>query len=307
MLLSLTLALAFSAPCREPAQTIRAQEAARLRAAEERVDIEAALRERGVEVEFTGNEVFTRRELLDMLSGDRHAAAHFVEGSAAEKFSDDDQNFQRLDYALHQLANLLRARGHLQARVRDPRAERTAAGRRLVVTVNEGALYRVGKVEFKGAKLVSPERLAEMFPLKKGDVADGEAIYEFLFEKLKGCYADRGHIQYEADVEPTFAAEPGAREGVVDFLIALSEGERFVVGRVEFEGNAKTPDGRLRPLLLLREGDTYRQTLLAESLKKLEATGLFEGIDGDRDVDYLTNEGRAEVRLRIRLREKSTP
>ena len=302
MLIPLALALTLLAP--GPAKT----QAARASAPGQRLDVEAALRERGVEVEFTGNQVFTRRDLLGLLAEDGSAADWFVEGSAAEKSPGGDENSALLEAGLSRLASLLRARGHLRATVGlKPRVEATAAGRKLSIAVNEGPLYRVGKVEFRGSKVISPERLAEMFPLKAGDVADAEIIYDFLFEKVKKLYGDKGHIQYEADPEPTYRAEAGAREGVVDFLITLSEGERFVVRSVEFEGNAKTPDGQLRPLLLMREGETYRQTRLDESLKKLEATGLFESIDGDRDVDYQVNGERAEVRLRIKLKEKSTP
>jgi outer membrane protein insertion porin family len=306
MLLSLAFALAFFIPCQDAEQRPRAQEAARADAAAQRFDIAAALRERGVEIEFTGNQVFTRGELLDILSGDKSAAEWFVEGIAAE-IAGEDKDVQKLEASLYRFISLLRSRGYLKATVRAPRVETSAAGRKLFVSVSEGALYRVGKIEFKGSKLISPERLAEMFPLKTGDAADGEAIYEFLFGKLKKLYADKGHVQYEADAEPTFTAEPSAREGVVDFLISVSEGKRFTLHSVEFEGNAKTADEQLRPLLLLREGETYRQTRLDESLKQLEATGLFERIDRDRDLNYRVNEERAEVSVKIRLKEKSTP
>lgn len=307
MLFALALALALFAPCRVPAQTTHAQEAARQGAAEQRVDIETALRERGVEVEFSGNQVFTRRELLDILSCDEQTASYFVEGSAAERFSDDDKNFQKLEYSLFRFRQLLNARGYLKASVSDPRAETSAAGRKLLVSINEGALYRIGKVEFKGSKLISPERLAEMFPLKAGDVANGSAIYVFLFERVKKHYADHGYIQYEADPDPTYKSEPGAREGVVDFLIQMAEGNRFTLRSVEFEGNVRTADEQVRPLLLLREGETYRQALLDESLKKLEATGLFERIDPDKDVDYRTDAERTGLTVKIKLKERSIP
>lgn len=307
MLLSLAFALAFVAPCPGPEQTPHAQAAGQSDPKQRQVDIEAALRARGVEVEFTGNEIFSRRELLDLLSCDKSAAAYFVEGSVAAKFSEEDGDFQKLDAGLHLLTNLLRSRGYLRATVRHPRAETTAAGRKLFVTVDEGALYRIGKVEFEGSKLVSRGRLAEMFPLRAGDAADAGLIYEFLFEKLKRLYGDRGHIQYEADAEPTLTAEPGAREGTVDFLITLSEGKSFVLRSVEFEGNARTSDALLRPAVLLREGEPYSQMILDASLKRLEATGLFERIDPERDVNYQVNERQGEVLVRIKLKEKSTP
>ena len=307
MLLSLAFALAFIVPCPSPERTPHAQAARRSEPKQQKIDVEAALRARGVEVEFTGSEIFSRRELLDLLSCDESAATYFVEGSAAAKFSEDDGDFRKLDAGLYRLTNLLRSSGYLRAAVRGPRAETTAAGRKLFVTVNEGALYRLGKVEFNGSKMISPERLAEMFPLKAGDVANAESIYELLFEKLKRLYGDRGHIQYEADAEPSFTAEAGAREGTVDFLITLSEGKSFVLRSVEFEGNARTSDALLRPAVLLREGEPYSQAILDASLKRLEATGLFERIDRDRDVNYQVNEQQGQVMVRIKLKEKSTP
>jgi outer membrane protein insertion porin family len=270
-----------------------------------RLDVAAELLRNGVEVEFVGNEVFSSRELLEMLSQDGRAAEWFVEGIASEKFAEGDSLTQTFEASLQWFSNLLRSRGYLQAKVHGPRIAPSSATRKVILTVDEGTLYRLGEVKFEQAKLFSPEQLREMLPLRRGDVANGELLGNFLFGRLKELYADRGHIQHSADAEPTFhEPPPGGRAGVVDFLITIDEGKRFTLHSIELSGNAMTPDDILRPAIVLRDGEPFRQTLLDESLKNLEGLGLFEKIDRGKDVDYAVGEEPSQVKIKIKLKEK---
>ena len=185
-------------------------------------------------------------------------------------------------------------------------------GVKVTVQVEEGMRYRLGaikEIKIEGPKLFSPAQLVEMLDLEPGDVAGYGAINEWLDGKVKRAYADRGHIQYDYDVEPLFKpTSAGDGEGVVDFKIDIREGPRFTVRRVEFAGNARTPDPVLRRAFLVREGDVFSQSLYEDSIRNLNRLGLFEEIDKDKDVEF-AGAGRdvPQLDLSIRVKERTRP
>jgi outer membrane protein insertion porin family len=267
-----------------------------------------SLRQRNIEVEFTGGAVFSSDELLKILAEDKAAADYFADGVGAEKFEDGDDKYERLPLALKLLRNRLTTRGYLQATTGEPKLESNASGRRITIPVTEGTRYRMGEIKFEGALLFSVEELNKKFPIKTGDVASGEAIYHFLYEQLKKEYMDRGYVQYTADAEPTFQPPTdGSSDGVADYLITIDEGKCFILDSVEFTGNASTPDRVLRRALRLREGKPFNQTLLEQSLKNLDALNLFYLLDLDRDVDFEQYEESSRIKIRIKLTEKHQP
>lgn len=245
-------------------------------------------------VEFEGNKVFSSQKLGDLLN------------LCLDRYSHARNEETVLDYCLRdQLLNHLRRRGHLRAEVGKPRGRETGDGLKYVVAVEEGLLYRIGEIQIEGPKVFTPEQLLEMFTRKKGDIADYEAILGWLHKRLKRAYEERGHIQYDYEVEPEFKPAPaGGQEGVADLKITVNEGPQFVVNRIEFVGNARTRDDVLRLALLIREGDTFNRKRLDESVRNLNGLGLFKLIDADRDVEFRSDEARSTLDLTIRVKEK---
>ena len=210
-----------------------------------------------------------------------------------------------MDVGLNLIRNCLAVHGYLQAKAGTAEVERTSRGHKITVSVAEGALYRIGKIEIEGAKLFTPERIKEGLGLKRGDVANGEIIYDAFFVRLAGDYRDQGYLQYSADPEPTFQQEPGVPEGIVDYLVTVDEGKCFILREVQFAGNATTRDSVLRAALRLREGKPFSQRLFEESVKNLNDLNLFELIDKEKDVDYVADEERSQVTLKIKVKEKN--
>ena len=218
-------------------------------------------------------------------------------------YQKDEPNIYRsevFDYCLHGLANYERSQGYLQARFSEPKLQEL--GQSVIVTIesNEGILYRVGNVAIEGADHVPEAEIREMLGMNRGDVASAEKIAKTLYEDLKAVYGDKGFIQYTAEIDPTFRSEPGAEEGVADFTIIIDEGAQFRVRNISFKGK-NLPEGFVRRFLLLREGDVYSQKSFEESIRRINALGMFNRVDKDKDVDYRTNEEEKVVDVVIKL------
>jgi len=189
----------------------------------------------------------------------------------------------------------MRSHGYLQAKVTQGNVEQTEAGPRVLLTVVEGPIYCVGKVTVEGARLISPEQVLDEIGLKTGNVANGEKLSTGLFQRLKDRYGKFGYIQYTAEVTPTFHAESGDAEGVVDFALTIDEGDQFSVRSIKIDGADKALTDALRRELLLRAGDIFDDELLHESVTRMNRTGLVDPIDSQKDVDFKDNQHKTSL------------
>ena len=240
-------------------------------------------------LEFRGNQHISSgaiREFLKVKEGD---------GYSQRKFEDDMDRLRVL---------LLGRRGYLQAKLGEPQIEDSPNGLEIKVSIQEGIVYLLGEIKVEDATLFSPEEIIHIVGLKSGEIVDGYDFQQGL-SRLDRLYGDRGffqfHVWFEADFEQT---SPDADEGVVDVTLQVEEGEVFQINTIQFDGNSRTTDQALRRRLLIHEGDTYNESLLQESLSRLNALGLFEKLTIEH-ADMRTNGNPGRVDITIRLTEKA--
>ena len=247
-------------------------------------------------LDFEGNKIFRTQQLLDVAD----------KCLAQQNQSRDRNDAGDLDYCLRKIRSFLFGKGYLRAKIGEPRRQETSNAIRVIVPIEEGALYRLGKVEIKGAELFTRQHLLEMLSLKTGDVATGEAILAWLDGKVKCSYADHGYIQFSYAADTYF--RPGSDDGsdaVVDLSVEIDEGQRFTIRSINFEGNGSVPEDDLRRKMQVSTGDVFNKELFDDSLRRIDQTGQFEKIDVDKDVDYRSAEKSPRLDLTIHLRRKN--
>jgi len=239
------------------------------------------------DIRFEGNRVFTTEELSQNYKG------------CVTQYAHDGFNGEVNDYCERLLANFMRSRGYLQARVQSAN-KISGRGIGVIVKVDEGPLYRLGQIKIEGNETLTPEQVRSRLDLREGDVANGEKIGKWLFDDLKSVYGEMGFIEYTAEPIPTFNRESGK----VDFELVIEEGQRFKLSSIEFSGNTANS---LNPgeVFLLKEGDYFNEVLFRESIKRLNDSGWFELVDEDKDVDYKKNPEEHAVSLVVKLKSKN--
>lgn len=249
-----------------------------------------------IRIEIEGNKSVPTQELTETLSKCLSSAF-----KAQRKFTADA--FKHC--SKYDVLNFLRGKGYLQAAVNEPKLSETEHEAKVVMTVDEGTLYRIGEVKIQGAKVFSPERIMEVLDFRTGEIANSNALMDGLSERLKKGYAGKGYIRYDYEVQTDFktSASGEANEGIVDLTITINEGQQFTIRKIEFAGNEITPDDVLRRKLLIREGRIFNQELYEGSLKRLNQSGLFEEVT-EKDVSWRTDDETPELDLIIRVKEK---
>jgi outer membrane protein assembly factor BamA len=158
-------------------------------------------------------------------------------------------------------------------------------------------------VEIDGSKILAPSQIRAMFEPKSGDVANGEGIAEWVYERVKKAYGNLGYIQYTAEIQPKFHSKDDALEGVVDLAVTIDEGSAFTIAAIKFVGNENVSRDALLREMTVRNGDIYSQDLFENGLQRLSQNGHFETIDADRDVDWSVDKQAPRVSLTIHLKK----
>lgn len=238
---------------------------------------------------FEGNRVFSQDELLNVTD------KCLVNAQSKDAY---------IDHCLWKLKSFLGSKGYLQVNIGTPRVEKSNQGPKLIVPIDEGPLFRLGKIQIEGSKLFSSSRMLEMLALRPGDAADSECLSVWAYQDLAALYGNLGFIRYTAELQPTYHIEQRARVGTVDFRVAIDEGPQFTIGSVKFAGLGGIAEADLLKEMLVRKGDVFNRQLFEESLKKIGHTERFERIDADKDVDYKWDNKNPVLDIVIHMKKK---
>ena len=173
----------------------------------------------------------------------------------------------------------------------------------ITIRIDEGEQYRMGKVTFRSADpdqglVFKPEYLAQIFPLKQGDLFSAKKIRAAL-DNYKKLYGEYGYIDFVA--EPM--AEPDDAKKIVNFTMEFDQQKQFFVRRIEFSGNTTTRDKVIRRELLLDEGQVYNNRLWELSILRLNQLGYFDTIKPE-NAELKRNVKAGTVDINLKVKEK---
>jgi len=168
---------------------------------------------------------------------------------------------------------------------------------RVVISVEEGAQYRIGNLTVTGASLFPESEIRGLIRSQAGGIFSRETLQADVVA-VTDRYAERGYLF--ADVAPV--TDMRRDERIVHVSMEITEGRQAFLNRIEIAGNVRTRDKVIRREIPLIEGDVFNSALLKRSRENLERIGFFE------DVKVETRRGTAQdqVDVVVDLKEKPT-
>lgn len=220
------------------------------------------------DITFVGNEGLSARKIRGIMATKERFFIPFLQ-SGVLKGSDLKQDVERIKafYLDH---------GYLQVKVAEPEIDVDREDQRLdiMIRIEEGPRFHVGKVDVVGSKVFTSEELQAELKLPKQEFFGRDTLRKDM-AFLTGRYAEMGYVF--ADVVPVTRVRPN--ETIVDVALEVSEGIKTYVERIEIHGNTKTRDRVIRRYIELAEGDVYNGKLLQEARAALSGLGYFEAVD----------------------------
>jgi outer membrane protein insertion porin family len=217
-------------------------------------------------ISFEGNQTFTDSDLKGLMSTKERWFLSFITNRGVL-----DHDVLTNDLAV--LASHYYDHGYINHKIDEPVILRQRDGLEVVIRIEEGEPYRVGKVELGGDLIEAGEALLKRVKLTTGQIFRGSRLRDDI-TTLTELYADRGFAF--AQVEPNTRVH--SEEKKVDVALVINRGPPVYFNRVVVSGNTKTRDKVIRRELAAAEQDLFSGKKIKESRNALQRTGYFEDV-----------------------------
>jgi outer membrane protein insertion porin family len=191
-------------------------------------------------------------------------------------------------------------------------ADSTGGKAILKLTVDEGAVYRVGTFDIEGNRRFSTEELHDLYPfgpVGPTGVPVGPAPpfsrtdWNAATEKVQKLYANNGYIY--AQIQPEEVRRTDRRGiPVVDLRWNIHEGSPATINKIEIVGNDVTHERVIREAIVMLPGDLFSQDHLIRSYQNVANLGFFQQPLPPPDVKPAAN--GVDVDIIFRVEEKRT-
>jgi outer membrane protein insertion porin family len=243
-------------------------------------------------ISFTGNKNFSTDKLKGIMCVREKGFLSWVTGSGIleEDALDDDRK---------RLESFYSDNGYVKAKVGIPDISISKDGKTIsiVVPIEEGSIYKIGKIDFAGDLIFPTELLNKDIRSKPGNIFRSSLYREDVIT-LTDLYQDKGYAF--TDVSPITLVDDDAQK--IDITFNVTKGKEIYVNRINILGNTRTRDKVIRRELRLAEGDRYSATGLKRSKERLTNTQYFKEVD----LKLIKTEDPEKINLDIAVEEKPT-
>jgi outer membrane protein insertion porin family len=218
-------------------------------------------------VRFEGNAHFSAGVLRKQMKTRQKTILAFIDKSGR-------LNETQLQDDLQKIREFYQNHGYVDVAVRDVRKGRTSSGAlQIVIAIDEGPQYHVGKLSFVGYKATTEERLRAVVKMKEGAVYSAKGIKDDA-KALADAYGSGGYV--DLTIVPESSPAHG---GLIDITYRIDEGQRSYVERINIIGNTRTKDKVIRREVLIAPGDIFNTVRVETTKKRLENLGYFSKVD----------------------------
>ena len=217
-------------------------------------------------VSFEGNRAFPDSELKGLMATKEKWFLSFITNRGVL-----DRDILTNDLAI--LSAYYYDHGYINHKVDEPVVLKQRDGIEVVIRVEEGEQYRVGKVEIGGDLIADADALLKKIELTSGQIFRGSRLRGDI-TTLSDFYSDKGFAF--AQVEPV--TKVNAEEKKVDIALVITRGPPVYFNRVMIAGNTKTRDKVIRREVGVAEQELFSADKIKNTRNALQRTGYFEDV-----------------------------
>jgi outer membrane protein insertion porin family len=217
-------------------------------------------------ISFEGNKTFSDGELKGLMATKEEWLFSFITNRGVL-----DRDILTNDTAI--LLNHYYDHGYIDSKIAEPVVLRGRDGLEVVIRIEEGEQYRVGKVEIGGDLIQDGRQMLGKVKLTSGQIFRGSRLREDI-TTLTEIYSNKGFAFVQ--VEPV--TQVNSKEKKVDVALVIAKGPPVYFNRVLVAGNTKTRDKVIRRELQAAEQELFSGSKITQSRNALQRTGYFEDV-----------------------------
>ena len=243
-------------------------------------------------ISFTGNKNFTTDKLKGYMSVREKGMFSWFTGSGTLEDDALDDDRKRIE-------SFYSDNGYVRVKVGVPDISISKDGKSIsiVMPLEEGNVYKIGKIDFAGDLIFPTEVLGKDLQSKPNNTFRSSFYREDVI-MLTDLYQNKGHAF--TDVSPLTLIDDNAQK--IDLTFNITKGKEIFVNRINMLGNTRTRDKVIRRELRVAEGDRYSATGLKRSKERLTNTQYFKEVD----LKLIKTEEPDKVNLDVTVEEKPT-
>jgi len=218
---------------------------------------------------FAGNKAFSNWKLRDVITTTETNWLSWIKNTDVydpDRVSADEELLRRF-YLKNGYADFRIASANVEI-------DKAAGGYVLTVTVDEGAQYRLGKIDvISNVRDVDPAVIRGLVKTRSGEVYNAELV-EKTVEEMTVELTKRGYAfsQIHPRADRDFAAHR------INLVYTVEEGPRVYIERINISGNSRTRDYVIRREFDVYEGDPYNRALIDRAERRLKNLGYFKNV-----------------------------
>lgn len=171
------------------------------------------------------------------------------------------------------------------------------------IKLEEGDLYKFGKINFIGNTVYTDEQLDRYIRIKEGETYNGVMLQKRIQDNTKpdgddiaNLYQNNGYLF--SSINPV---EVSAEDNVIDLEIRISEGKPAYFNNVSVIGNDKTNDHVIYRELRTRPGQLYSKADVVRTVRELGQLGFFDAQEISPDFKNPNpNEGTIDMEYSVK-------
>jgi outer membrane protein insertion porin family len=215
-------------------------------------------------IEFVGNHAFSASTLqANMATRTYSKLLSWVTGWGA-------MDEKKLQEDVDRLTAFYYDNGYLNVQIAPPQVVRSGEKITIVITIDEGTPYRVGRINIEGNLKFPRRELRKLLTMKSGQLFRGSSLQRQVLA-LSDFYSNRGYAYVNVDPH-TQLVHTNKRVNVV---FVINPGHEVLINRVNISGNTKTSDKVIRREIQVQEQEPYSAELIRDSQTRLQRLGFF--------------------------------
>ena len=217
-----------------------------------------------VKIQFVGNHAFSASQLEgNMATKPYSKLLSWITGWGAL-----DQH--KLQEDVDRLTAFYYDNGYLNVAIPPPQIGRSGANITIIITVDEGTPYRVGRLNIVGNLKFPRRELRRLLTMKSGQLFRGSMLQRQVLA-LSDFYSNRGYAY--VNVDPRTQLVHTTKR--VNVLFVINPGHEVLIDRINISGNTKTADKVIRREVQVQEQEPYSAEAIRDSKTRLDRLGFF--------------------------------
>ncbi len=258
------------------------------------------------QITVSGNERFTDKQVAKHMDTSPEGFLWFQKGTYDELKVEEDLR--------QNLPNFYGSKGMIDFQVVQDTVipdERTGKAT-LALTVEEGRVYYVGKIDIIGNRRYSSDEIGAFYPFGGAAAVQASAplvsqpfnrsAWEAATTRVQDLYANSGYIYSRVTAEESRRVTPEGTP-VIDLRWRIEEGAPATVNRIMIVGNDVTHESVIRSAIVMLPGSVFNRELLIRSYQNINNLGFFQPLP---PPDVAPTENGQDVDITFTVVEKRT-